>query len=116
MEIGSQRELEAAVRLQSLAKHTKLRARVKRARLFGRIPIPAALPLVLAWVAAGPLMRSTPSVPGGIVVLALLFLISASVLLVNDRVDALLELLESSGIIGPDLPAYSAGVDPGPKP
>ena len=116
MEIGSQSELEAAIRLQRLAKHTKLRARVKCARLFGRIPIPAAFPLVLAWVAAGPLMRSTPSVPGGIVVLGLLFLISASVLLVNDRVDALLKLLESSRIIGPDLPAHGASADPAPHP
>lgn len=98
MGTGTDRDLDTAQRLRQLARHSRLISRARGVRFGGKVPLVASAAALAPIIA----MVLTREQSGFVMwsVVGLVALLSVSVQLVSDRVDALLELLERSGAIG----------------
>jgi hypothetical protein len=101
MDTNENREFEAALRLQQLATHTKLFDHARGITRVGRLPMFSALSGVGTVVALLLTQKQPLLVILGAV--GLVALVSAAIKELNNRVDALVTLLERAKVMGPDL-------------
>src|SRR6266851_2787745 len=101
MDTNERREFEAALRLKQLATHTKLFDHARGITRVGRLPMVSVLNVVGIVVAI--LVTQKQPYPVVLGAAGLVALVSAAMMEVNHRVDALVTLLERAKVIGPDV-------------